>query len=116
MIPCKIRWKPILKSIFKNQEWLFTFFDTNRKFNIHHFWPPICIKHYYTILQPKNKAKVHIIASSVVAMGIYCLTVKYRPGHPNWDFHSTYDFIKKSTIFAQWLWNLVKIKKVLMST
>ena len=77
MIPCKIRWKPILKSIFKNQEWLFTFFDTNRKFNIHHFWPPICIKHYYTILQPKNKAKVHIKASSVVAMGIYCLTVKY---------------------------------------
>ena len=25
----------------------------------------------------------------------------YRPGHPNRDFHSTYAFIKNSTIFAQ---------------
>ena len=36
--------------------------------------------------------------------------ILYRPGHPNLDFHSTYAFIKKSTIFTQWLWNSVKIK------
>ena len=34
----------------------------------------------------------------------------YRPGHPNLDFHSRYAFIKKYTIFTQWLWNSVKIK------
>ena len=26
--------------------------------------------------------------------------IMYRPGHPNLDFHTTYAFIKKSTIFT----------------
>ena len=34
----------------------------------------------------------------------------YRPGHPNRDFHSTYAFIKKATIFTQSWRNFVKIR------
>ena len=33
----------------------------------------------------------------------------YRPGPPIWDSHCTFAFIKKSTIFTQWLRNSVKI-------
>ena len=35
---------------------------------------------------------------------------EYIPGQPNLDFHSAYAFIKKSTIFTQWIWNSIKIK------
>ena len=33
--------------------------------------------------------------------GIMCSHEAYRPGHPNFDFHNTHAFIKKSTILTE---------------